>query len=270
MPNATDAHETAQHKILVLGDTGSGKTTQLLTLPGKKFAYLFDSNAVLSLRGYDVEYEEYLPDRLSLAAGSLSKGKGDKSKVAGSDLYQRWEQDFNEKLEKGFFDAYDVIGMDSCTTLLDLIMDRILTINGRFGQWPQQDDYGPQMITFTNICRNLVSLGKTVYFTGHLDMRQDELTKRVFRKPMMTGRLTTKIPLLFSDIFVSEASTDDDGKVRYRIQTTPDRMTTCIRTAIRGLEPFEDVTIDFTKDPVGQGLGGLLNWEAKQLAGGAK
>lgn len=269
MPNAKDAHEIAQHRILVLGDTGSGKTTQILTLPGKKFCYLFDANAILSLRGYDVDYEEFLPDRLNLAATSLSKGKGDKASVNSSDLYQQWEQSFNKRLQDGFFDAYDWIIMDSCTTFLDLIMDRVLSINGMFGQWPSQDMYGPQMVAFTNVCRSLTGIGKGIYMTGHLDMRQDELTKRVFRKPMMTGRLTTKIPLLFSDIFISEAATGDDGKVGYKIQTVPDRMTTCVRTAIKGLEPFEDVTIDFTKDPVGQGLGGLLNWEAKQL-GGAK
>lgn len=266
MPNALQATKIAQHRILILGDTGSGKTTQLLTLPGKKFAYLFDSNAILSLRGNDVDYEEFLPNRLNLAAGSLAKGKGDTGTGAkGSDLYQLWEKDFNEKLTAGFFDLYDWISIDSCTTFLDLIMDRILTINGRFGQWPQQDDYGPQMIAFTNVCRSLTGLGKGIYMTGHMDIRQDDLTKRIFRRPMMTGRLATKIPLLFSDIFIAEAEPNTEGKVFYKIQTVPDRMTTCVRTAIRGLEPFENVTIDWNKPVLGQGVGGILNWETKQL-----
>lgn len=266
MPNARDA-QSAAHRILMLGDTGSGKTTQLLTLPGKKFAFLFDPNAVLSLRGFDVDYEEFLPDRLNLAATSLAKGKGDKptNTAAKSELYMEWEKSFNEKLASGFFDAYDIIGMDSATTFLDLIMDRVLSINGRFGQWPQQDDYGPQMVTFTNVCRALTGLGKTIYMTGHMETRQDELTKRIFRRPMMTGRLSTKIPLLFSDIFITEAESDGSGKVAYKIQTTPDRITTCVRNSIKGLEPFEMMTIDWEKPVEGQGLGGILNWEKKQL-----
>jgi len=267
MPNAQDLKGHAVHRILTLGDTGSGKTSQFLTLPGKKFAYLFDSNALLSLRGHDVEYEEWLPDQLNLAATSLKKDKGDHATVAkGSNLYQRWEQEFSDKLASGFFDQFEWVAFDSCTTFLDLVMDRILTINGRFGQWPQQDDYGPQMIAFINVCRTLTSMGKGLYMTGHLDVRKDELTQRIFRKPMMTGRLTTKIPLLFSDVFVTEVEASEKGAI-YKIQTVPDRMTTCVRTSIKGLEPFEDVTINWKEPVVGQGIGGILNWEVTQLDG---
>lgn len=259
MPNAKDAVKETAHRILLLGDTGSGKTTQLLTLPGKKFAYLFDANALLSLRGHDVDYEEFLPDRINLSVQSLSKGKGDKTTNYVNSLYQQWEKDFDDRVKGGFFDAYDVIAVDSATTLLDLIMDRVLTINGRSGAWPQQDDYGPQMLVFNNICRTLVSMGKTVLMTGHIEAKKDELVGRIFREPMMTGRLKKKIPLLFSDIFICEVENDGRGKIKHRIQTAPDRITTSVRTAIKGLDPFHDVTIDWNKPLEGQGIGGLIS-----------
>lgn len=259
MPNAKTASETATKKILLLGDTGAGKTSQLLTLPGKKYAYLFDPNAVLSLQGYDVDYDEYLPDQMNLSVKSLKSGvAGDKTTNYQSDLYLRWEKDFNEKVKGGFFNAYDVIMMDSATTFLDMIMDRVLTINGRFGQWPQQDDYGPQMVAFTNVCRTLTALNKTVLMTGHLDVKKDELQQRIFRSPMMTGRLKQKIPLLFSDILVCEVEGDPRSGKKHKVQTAPDRITTTIRTSMKGLNHFEDVTIDWSKDPEGQGLGGLI------------
>lgn len=263
MANAKDARQTSARKFLLLGDTGGGKTSQILTFPGKKFAYLFDPNAILSLQGYDIEYEEFLPDRLNLSVRSLSKGAGDKTTSFQNSLYVEWEKDFNDRIRGGFFDTIDLIAFDSATTLLDLIMDRVLTINGRAGSWPQQDDYGPQMLAFQNVCRQLTALGKTVIMTGHVETRQDELTKRIFRAPMMTGRLKTKVPLLFSDIFVCEATNDGRGKVSHTIQTVPDRTTTTIRTTIKGLNPHEDVTIDWNKDPVGQGIGGLVMREKK-------
>jgi hypothetical protein len=265
MPNAKDNHSTAKHRILALGDTGSGKTSQILTLPGKKFCYLFDGNALLSLRGYDVDYEEILPTTISAAASSLSKGKADRRGTISSDVFQRFESEFDERLQSGFFDPYDWLCFDSSTNLLDLIMDRILSINGRFGQWPQQDDYGPTMIAFTNICRTVTGMGKGIYMTGHLETKQDQVTMKITNRPMMTGRLVAKIPLLFSDVFYTDAALDDKGHVNYRIQTVPSGTNRNIRCSIKGLEPFEDVTVDFTKDPVGQGLGGILQWEQSQL-----
>lgn len=242
-----------------------GKTTQFLTLPGKKFMYLFDPNARLSLRGHDVEFEEFMPDRINLSVQPLSKNvKGDKTTSHASTMYTEWEKDFDTKMKDGFFDQFDWLGMDSCTTFLDLIMDRILTLNGRYGTWPHQDDWGPQMIAFKNVVRAWTSMNKGIYFTGHLETKQDDNTKRIWEKPMMTGRLRDQIPLLFSDIFTLETETDKDGKPIYLLSTVNSRNQQFIRTSIRGLDPKQDVTIDWKEPVEGQGLGGIVNWWHRQ------
>lgn len=267
MPNALSAAALTQHKILILGYTGNGKTTQILTLPGKKYVYIFDPNALNSLQGYDIDYDLFMPNQVGAAVKSLSKDRpSDKSLAHSSDAYRIFEQEFNERLIAGFFTPYDWVCFDSATTLLDLIMDRVLTVNGRYGTWPHEDDYGPQMIAFTNICRSITAMGKQIFMTGHLETRKNKLTQKVATQPMMTGRLTQKIPLLFSDIFIASTDLDANGKSSYKIQTVPDEEMRTVRTSIKGLEPFESVTIDFSQDPLGQGLGGILNWEAKQLA----
>lgn len=258
MPNAKDATTNPARKFLLLGDTGGGKTTQFLTLPGRKFAYLFDPNAILSLQGHDLEYEEFLPDRLNVSVKSLTKGKGDSTTNFTNALYVDWEKDFNDRIKGGYFDNIDAILFDSATTLLDLIMDRVLTVNGRAGSWPHQDDYGPQMLAFQNVCRQLTALGKTVVMTGHVEMKQDELTKRIYRSPMLTGRLKTKVPLLFSDIYLCEGTNDGKGVTKHTVQTVPDRTMTTVRCTIKGLNPVEDVTIDWKKPLGDQGIGGLM------------
>lgn len=261
-PNAKDARELAHNKILMLGDTGSGKSTQFLSLPGKKFAYLFDSNAILSLQGHDVEYEEFMPDKLSLSLTSLTKGKGDTTqaqKTTGAEVYRAWEEDFEKKIKDGYFKDIDWVMFDSMTTFSDLVMDGILAINGRGGQWPQQDDYGPQMLVIRNVVRTATTQGCGVYFTGHEEMIKDELTHTIYRQPVFTGKLRQKLPLLFSEIFHCEAQADaKTGKTHYSIQTQKDRKSMTIRTSIKGLKPFEDVTLDFTRPLEDQGLGGLL------------
>lgn len=268
MPNAKDSQAILKaHRILALGDAGGGKSTQIITLPRPTFAYFFDPNGLNSIQGHDVDYEEWLPEQLPISVFSLKKdGKKDPTKVPGSSVYQAWEQDFEQKMSTGFFDKYNTICLDSCTTLLDCIMDRILVINGRPGQFPQQDDYGPQMITFMNIMRTLTAMGKTIYVTGHLRTEKDEVLGRIIRLPLVTGQLREKLPLLFSDVLVFYAETDPTTKkAAWLVQTTPDKMTPRIRTSIKGLEPIETMSIDWTKPVEGQGIGGVLKWEAKNL-----
>ena len=274
MPNASSIDTPHSWLIFALGYTGAGKTTNFLTIPGKKFAYLFDPNAIRTLRGHDVDYEEFLPDVSGFAVKSLAKKagsfKGDRAKSSkGSETYRYWEEHYESALESGFFDQYDSILFDSATTFLDIIMDRVLTINGRPGQWPNQDDYGPQMVTFTNVVRSMVSLGKNIYFTGHVEITKDEITSRVFQTPILTGKLKAKIPLLFSEILYFEASADGKGQVEYVVQTKPDRLTPLIRTTLRGLDYKENVTIDFTKSIEGQGLYSLMQ-KAQEVSNGSK
>jgi hypothetical protein len=265
MPNALNAHTSTKYKILMLGTTGAGKTTQFLTLPGKKFIYLFDPNGILSLQGYDIDYEEFLPDVMNLDVVSLKKADGRQPisvmRRRSPDTYRNWEKDFEKKIEDGFFNDYDWIGMDSFTTFSDLVMDEVLRINNRPDSWPQQDDYGPQMLSLKNVVRTFASLDKHIYFTGHMEMKQDALTKKITNTPIMTGRLKATLPLLFSEIFVATATGSSEGDVSYSLQCTPTRDTPLIRTSIKGLEAFEDVTLDFTKPLANQGLGKILTKE---------
>lgn len=300
MPNAKNATEedVGKPKFLLLGPSGSGKTSQLLTLPGKTFAYLFDPSALSTLKGYDIEYELFMPGRVNLGAVSLSKGKSDrKTTDTSSDTYTRWEADIDKKLlpdenkyglterrvwvrdadteedsDAGhwevleqpacWLDQFDNIGFDSFTTFSDMVMDRILKINGRPGQFPQRDDWGGQMQTITNVVRTLVSMNKLLLFTAHEEFKQDNETSRMQNIIMLTGRLRVKLPLLFSEMLHMEcASTPTE--VKYQMQTRPDRLNPAIRTSFRDLEMFHDVTISDWKNPTRFGLGKLLRGSTK-------
>lgn len=258
MPNARDTKITKPPVFLIGGTTGAGKTTQFLTLPGKKFLYIFDPNCLRTIEGFDVEYELFLPEDVDIGAVSLAKGKSDIEKVKSAhELYERWEKHYDTKKDEGYFDQFDVIGVDSFTTFSEMVMDKILHINGRAGQWPQQDDYPAQMLTITKVIREFTSLNKIVYITAHVQPLQDELMKTVSYQFVMTGQLKSKLPLLFSEILIADADVDQKKQLEYTIQTKKDRNYPNIRCTRRNLQFRENVTIDWNKDPVGQGLGGL-------------
>lgn len=267
--NAKDATGDSMKKILVLGNAGVGKSTQILTLPRPTFVYIFDPNAIESLKGHDIDYLSFMPDRLPLNITSLKKNVGDPKRLNVNEyaakVYNEFEEHAEDSLENGFFDKYNSIAFDSMTTMLDLIMDRVLAINNRPGEWPQQDDYGPQMNAFGNVVRRFTSQKKVLYFTGHIEMKQDDISKKVTWQPLMTGRLRVKIPLLFTDTFMATADTDRDGKTSYSFQTKPTREFPLCRTSIDNLKFLENVTMDMTQPLDDQGLGGLLKGDRTNI-----
>lgn len=266
MPNAKDVtnEELGAPKFLLIGSTGSGKTAQILTLPGKTFAYLFDPSALSTLKGHDIDYEEFMPTKMNLGAVSLSKGKSDPV-TKGSDahdVYNLWAADADKKEAEGFFDQYDNICFDSFTTFSAIVMDRILKINGREGQFPQQDDWAGQMQTITNVVRQFIAMKKVLLFTAHDQFKQDKTSSRMQNVIMLTGQLRISLPLLFSEIWHMDCASTANFE-KFQAQTRPDRLNPAIRCTYRDMDMFHDVTIKDWKNPQAYGLGKILNGDRK-------
>ena len=123
-----------------MGSTGSGKTAQIATLPGKTFAYLFDRAPCQPSEDLTLRYEQFSPTKVKLVAQALAKGKGDQpqSRIEdASEVYRLWEKDFEDRVASKYWDTIDNIAFDSFTTFGDIVMDRILHLNGRSGHFPQ-------------------------------------------------------------------------------------------------------------------------------------
>jgi len=260
--NAKDIKGKTRQQLLLVGPTGSGKTTALRSLIGKKFVYAFDPNSLDALKGSDIDYLEFCPDitDLNLSVTTLKKGVADpnrRKKKAEPMTYRNWEADFEERIEEGFFKDYAWVGFDSYTTFQDIIMDRVMFLNGRLGKHPEQADWTSQMNTTRNIFR-VANSTCNVFCACHTELFRDELTGKIHGRILMTGRNRTRIPLMFSQIFATKADVDADGKKAYSIQTIPDRENPSCRTSIQGLQAFEDVTIDMSKALEGQGIGAIM------------
>ena len=259
MPSAKD-FKGGNEKFLVIGQTGSGKTSLFSTLPGRKFMYIFDPNALNTIQGQDIDYELYTPDVVDMKAQALKKGVGDKAtKILEPRTYVDWELDFEKKLASGFFDDYDAVGFDSLTTFCDIVMDRVQFLNGRFGRQPEQDDWAAQISTIKKVLRVATSLPCQFFATAHKDMKQDELTKKIYYQIVLPGQLRVKLPLLFSEIYNCDVEVDANNQSVYKIQTKPDRFHPVARCTL-GLDQFVDVTIPKgCKDNTKFGIGKIIS-----------
>jgi hypothetical protein len=264
MPNAKDAELSSTESVLALGEIGNGKTSQFLTLPGRKFMYCFDPGALRAIQGYDIEYEEFVADAMDLDISVHSLAKSvtpDRSRVRKKIepvTYIKWEEDFETRLSNGYFKDFQWLGFDSMTTFSDIIMDRVQYLNGRLGKQPEQGDWSAQMTTIRNVMRAAHGAGLGIYTCAHIDMRQDEVSKRITNQIMLTGRLRTQLPLLFTQVLLFLSDSDMKGR-QFLMQTAPDRENPKIRTNFKDVAFKEDVTIDWKKDPIGQGLGKFLS-----------
>jgi hypothetical protein len=266
MPNAKDAGLSTVERILVAGKTGTGKTMQIWTLPGRKFAYIFDPNSMSTLRGCDIDYEEFYPDFLQMDATLKGFNKGSKSDIlpAGKNkrepaIYMKWVEDINSKVEKGFFKDYDWLILDSLTFLSKAVMDRQLFINNRYGDIEELGDYRVVGSKMADVFGSISSLPISLYCTSHFTTFQDEKTKKIETQLMLPGKARNILPLMFTNVWLAQTSEGEKGGVRYEVRTRPDpRGLQDVRSSIPGLQTIEDVTIKGFGDQMEGGIGGLL------------
>ena len=268
MPNAKDIGDEARQRILLVGPTGSGKSSQIWTLPGRKFAYFLDPNSVQAVKGLDLDYEQFMPDVLEVDATLKGFNKNSRSDRMPGDLkaskrepvvYMKWVEDFNSRYEKGFFKTYDWLIIDSLTFLNKATMARQLYINNRYGDVEDLADYRVVGSKITEVITSIAGTDINLLVTGHVDTFQDDKTKKIDTQIATAGGSKKNLPLVFTNIWLADTVEGEKG-VRYVVRTRPDpKGLKTIRTSLRGLDDIEDVTIgEFNENSSNYGIGRLL------------
>lgn len=200
-----DAIRTTQNafpattSFLLMGETGMGKTYALGTAPAPIFIDSFDQRGPETLR------------KLMGSGRVVADRRWEYDDPKNPSVVDKWEQTFFNRYRNGFFNNIGTYCIDSASGLLRSIMYRGLKKEGRAGGVPQQNDWLPQMTVFENIMNVVTALPCHVVVTFHLDMKEDAATGQLIFRPMITGKLAVRIPLMFSEIYVAIASTTSKG-----------------------------------------------------------
>ncbi len=263
MPNAKDITDVPT-KFLVAGYSGSGKTTLFLTHPAeKKFMYLFDPAAINSIKGFDVEYEQFLPDEIPLHVMPIAERHQETGKTIYEPMtFVNWERDFEERLADGFFKEGMLVGFDSTTLFADIVMDRIQYKRSKLGHWPDEGAWTGQINTLLNIFRRITAVqGITLYTTVAITQSKDRKTGQYYELMAVSPYIRSRIPLLFSEVWLCRCEHDSEGAY-YSVQTKPDKDFNFMKTSFRGIgdnDGYENVTIKDWSRPEESGIGRLLD-----------
>lgn len=219
MANLTDLKPDANIKLLLYGDSGTGKTVFACGWPGPVHVLDFDTKISSAASYYagqpqleQITYENYGP----------VDDKGTAAMKCNADLLALKK---SGKLPR-------TIVLDSMTTFSDEIMRYLMRINPGIKRMdtkgaatPAMQDYQVARLFFKQFLTELINWPCNLVVTAHVQVDKDELTGEILRTPMLAGKLSRELPIYFSEVhrsFVREgkywAQTKSDARYQCRTQ----------------------------------------------------
>lgn len=190
---------TAHLQFLIYGPSGSGKTYSLRTAKTPIWIDSFDPGGSIALA-------DMVKDGRAIV---ISEYENEDAKKPTA--FKLWDENF-DKLEKGkVFERVGTYVLDSATTWAQAILNEVMRRAARAGGVPQQNDWYPQMVIMEAAIKRIMSLPCDVVFICHDDILKDEITGKVIRSPLLTGKARKRIPLLFSEIYYASVNRTPRG-----------------------------------------------------------
>jgi hypothetical protein len=148
--------------------------------------------------------------------------------------FELWDKVYHQLRRDKFFDLLGTFVIDSLTTFSQCIMYYILKKEGRAGSAqitkegkkiysgiPHQNDWMPQMMYIENAIRDMLSFSCDLVLLAHDSAVKDEITGKVMKDINVTGKLTRRLPLLFSEMYHTETIESSAG-IQYKLLTRKD------------------------------------------------
>lgn len=181
MPTLETYAEKAPIKMLIMGDTGSGKTGSLASLANAGYKlHILDYDNGLDVLASQVKKEclgnieyETLTEKKKVIGGNIMIQGTPKSFARGLQLLTEWSQKYTT--------LDHVIVVDSLTFMSDAALEHVLAGNGHTGRQPEIQEWGLAMSLIEDVLSLLYStdLQCNVIINSHIKYLNDEGTGQI-------------------------------------------------------------------------------------------
>lgn len=221
-----DLQQDSNYKCLVFGDSGSGKTVFSTSFPGKIHVHDFD-NKIVSAANF---WRKHNPEQLQQVSYTDYSIGDVKTRYA---TFNGWLVEHQALAREGKF-PYKTIVLDSLTLWSELLMKEILRqtkgkIKGPIAgndDVPSMQHYGINSVYFKEQLGSFLALPCNVVVTAHIDITKDDISGEILRRPLVSGKLASYLPIIFGEVYRAYADIKD-GKSVYLAQTRTDTKFSC-------------------------------------------
>lgn len=223
-------------KVLIYGPAGTGKTELASTFPRPHFVDLDDG--MLTVMGKDVEYFTVTrrppddPDYIKLFGDKCLKWD---AFTRAQKITEHWANTLTEK---------DTLIIDSFSFLNDYALDSVLKTENQAK--PRIQDWGTAQKMLETTLEALNNTNCNLIVIAHEQFTKDEESGIISWLPATIGKLATKIPIYFDEVwrsFAEQGKGANKDTYIYGIETKPTRRTTA-KSRLKLPKRIEDVTYD--------------------------
>ena len=227
-------------KVYLAGDSGSGKTQAMTTMPGRKLLIDLDNRAETVIG----------TPNLSIIRCHEQDPRSPKAWMELLNIQKQIVAD----IKTGDF-PYDSIIYDGLTMMGRTSMNWALLLDGKrgLGGCPAQQHYLPQMDNLAKFILSSLTVPRHIGYTGHIELHEDAEDGKMKFYPKITGKLRTELPNWFNETYKCDRVHANDGKVTYSWMTMGSGRDEFFKSSMNSLGKYwgDPIVLDFNKERVG-------------------
>ncbi len=200
---------------LIIGHTGSGKTSLALSSPKPVLVYSFDPG------GTDSVKEE-------IEKGEIIVRKYETDSLFAPVAYKEFEADFNADRKSGIFKHIGVTFLDGLSNFIPAMIWQIMAKEGRIppgmsaklvqegssGKGMRIQDWGQLSDFIMTICRAFIALPCHTIITGHVSLDKDEVIGGYIKSILAPGKSKNTLPILMPEVWILQKMDTSTGTER--------------------------------------------------------